>query len=309
MPMRQFFDKDGPLSRKWNSPWFGVPLWCIGAAAAWWYFRSTPSPGKAIGALTVVAGVMSVREMKVPGRILWVCLLILFLRIEFRAINKDREENDAKQAAFFQAQQAGFKSIANQAKEDFKQTTAGLNSSIRSLSELLGATQKVVENVTGGTSFAYVYPSGLDPMILNIHNDGKQILSGVTVKIWPVVRGECGPGTADDCIQDMTQSFKPVEVGTLSPEWGDILPNGLMQPKFNPEGTASYTILIHTQNGGTTESLHLRRTMNGMGIAYRFDVWMKALGKRRPTDIWTGKQWTREVKKRDWTELEAAQIR
>jgi hypothetical protein len=63
----------------------------------------------------------------------------------------------------------------------------------------------------------------------------------------------------------MTQSFKPIVVGTFSPEWGDMLPNGLLQPKFNPEGTASYTILIHTQNGGTTESLYLRRSKNGLG--------------------------------------------
>jgi hypothetical protein len=295
MSMRQFFDKDGPLSRKWNSPWLGVPFWCAGAALI-------PSPGKAIGALAVVAGLMSVREMKVSGRILWVLLLIAFLDIEFHAIDKDREENDAKQRAFFEAQKTGFETIASQAKADFKQTTQGLDASIRSLSQLLGTTQRVVENVTGGDSFAFIYPSGQNPLALNIHNDGKQILTGVTVKIWPVIGGDCGPGKPD-CIADIRQSFHPIEVGTLSPEWGEILPNGILQPVLNSAGTATYKLLIHAQNGGTTELLYLRRSSkDSRGFAYRMTVWTTSPRKKGASDVWSGKNWWHIVKNTDWTD-------
>jgi hypothetical protein len=65
-----------------------IPLWLIAAVTtAWWLFH-LPSPGKAIGALAGVAGIMSVREMKVLGKISWVLLLICMLVTEFRAIDQ-----------------------------------------------------------------------------------------------------------------------------------------------------------------------------------------------------------------------------
>jgi hypothetical protein len=90
----------GPIKRIWDSPRAGVPLWiaCAGLAV-YWSFRLPPA-GYAIGALAVVAGVMSVREMKVIGKITWVALLIVFLLIEFHAIGKDRIEQQNAQNTF-----------------------------------------------------------------------------------------------------------------------------------------------------------------------------------------------------------------
>src|ERR1700733_4519024 len=188
------FNENGWFSNKWNSPWFGVPLWSAAAfLTSWWLFH-LPSPGKAIGALAVVAGIMSVRNMKVLGKISWVILLICMLITEFRAIDKDRSDNDEKQKTFFDAQKLGFQGIADQAKANFSDTTEGLTAAIDGLKAVLVTTQEVanvanknLENVTGGDSFAYVYPSGPtegeSSVTLNVHNDGDQVLSGVNVTI------------------------------------------------------------------------------------------------------------------------------
>jgi len=103
----------------------------------WWLFH-IPSPGKAIGALAVVAGIMSVREMKVLGKISWVFLLVCMLVTEFKAINKDREENEVKQAAFFKEQKDGFQNVTDQAKRHFGETTGELKAAIQALNETLG---------------------------------------------------------------------------------------------------------------------------------------------------------------------------
>jgi hypothetical protein len=84
------------MAQWWNSPRIGVPLWLIGTAIlVYWYFR-IPPPGFAVGALGVVAGIMSIRDIKVSGKIAWTVLLICLLVTEFRASDKDRADNAAE---------------------------------------------------------------------------------------------------------------------------------------------------------------------------------------------------------------------
>lgn len=140
-----FFDKDGRFSNLWNSLWFGIPLWCSAAASTLWWLFHLPSPGKAIGALAVVAGIMSVREIKVLGKVTWVVLLVCMLVIEFRSIDKDRTENDAEQKKFFDEQRQGFKEVTNQAKINFQETTKGLETAITSLNTTLGIATNIFQ--------------------------------------------------------------------------------------------------------------------------------------------------------------------
>src|SRR5580704_2891714 len=79
--------EEGAIKDLWNSSKVGVPLWfAFGFLTLYWHYRMPP-PGYAIGALAVVAGIMSVREMKTPAKVLWIVLLILMLLTEFRAID------------------------------------------------------------------------------------------------------------------------------------------------------------------------------------------------------------------------------
>lgn len=125
-------------SEVWNSAWVGRILWLSGAAfAAYWYFK-IPTPGKAIGLLAVSAGIMSVRKMKVLAQTTWVVLLVCMLFVEFRAIDKDHEDNEQKQKDFFAAQKQGFSDIAQQAGKNFAETSNGLESAIDGLDTAIG---------------------------------------------------------------------------------------------------------------------------------------------------------------------------
>ena len=145
MGLSEFFEANGPFSRIWNSSKVGVPVWlCAAGLTVYWLF-SVPPPGKAIGALAVVAGIMSVRDIRVLGRVLWVFLLIWMTITEFRAIDKDRADNAQQQKDFFDAQKAGFQSIATQNKADFEATAGGLKSAIDGLNANLTIATKTFQ--------------------------------------------------------------------------------------------------------------------------------------------------------------------
>ncbi len=134
-----------PLRKLWNSLFVGVPLWIAFAClAVYWIFR-VPAPGYAIGALATVAGIMSVREMKTLGKVSWVVLLVCLLITEFRAIDKDRAENDARQKEFFEAQRNGFQEITDQASSNFSKTAQGLESAITGIDSALKITNKTMQ--------------------------------------------------------------------------------------------------------------------------------------------------------------------
>jgi len=141
----QFLPEEGGAKRFWNSSRAGVPLWLTAATfTAYWHFH-LPPPGYAIGGLAVVAGIMSVREVKILGKIVWVVLLVLMLMIEFRAISKDRADNDEKQRQFFDAQKKGFEEISTQAGKNFDKTAQGLQKAIDGLNATLSVSSQTMK--------------------------------------------------------------------------------------------------------------------------------------------------------------------
>ena len=137
MKVLDFFAKDGPVAKYWNSPFCGVPLWLIASYKTLKWLQHPPAPGYAIGTLAVVAGIMSVRDIKVLGKMLWVVLLICMVNTEFRAIDDDRAESAEKQKAFFESQKSGFQSVTDQAKNNFDVTARSLQQAINGLNTSL----------------------------------------------------------------------------------------------------------------------------------------------------------------------------
>ena len=183
-------------------------------------------------------------------------------------------------------------------------TTKGLTDAISKLRTVLGTTETVVENVTGGNSYAYVYPKfelgSIGPVYLFIHNNGDQILSGVSIKVDRVVSGTYD-GTYHDLHSIRLKELIPVG-GTLAAHWGAMLTNSETIPQLGPDRKATYLVLISAQNGGATEEIYFRPSNGGNSLAYQFKVWTKAYGKRRPSDFFNGIQWTRCVMTSDWIE-------
>ena len=124
--MADWFGKDGPVFRYWNSVWTGGPLWAAFAVVAVYWLHTTPLPGRAIGVLAVVAGVISVRDVKVLGKITWVILLVAFLFAEFRAIGKDRQEAQRAADQDLQEQREHFQRVLDRENQDFQVTASRL---------------------------------------------------------------------------------------------------------------------------------------------------------------------------------------
>jgi hypothetical protein len=132
-----FFEESGTAKKYWNSSRLGVPLWLILAAVTVYWYCRVPSPGYAIGALAVVAGIMSVREMKVLGKIAWVVLLICMLVTEFRAIDKDRKDAEDKQIADRKVIDDAFGEVLRKQDGDFKATAGRLQVAIDGIKSTL----------------------------------------------------------------------------------------------------------------------------------------------------------------------------
>jgi len=134
------------LDALWRSPWTGAVLLAIfWGLAGYWAFH-TPSPGKAVAALAVVATVMTFRgELTGIEKTFLTLVLFVLVFIEIRAIDNERADNEKKQRQFFQTQQAGFNGIATQANLNFDSTTKDLSEAINGLSKVMGTTQDAVQ--------------------------------------------------------------------------------------------------------------------------------------------------------------------
>jgi hypothetical protein len=196
MELHEYFAKDGPVARVWNSPSVGVPLWILSAGLTLYWTVCIPSPGKAIGALAVVAGIMSVRDIQVLGKIGWVALLICMVITEFRAIDKDRDENRKQQKEFFDAQSSGFATTASgltAAINSLKIAVAGIDSTLDAANITIKQTHphadveflpaKFAEAQNGKAVLPFPQPIvsyGFDTPFVNYGNDPARVVRKLT---------------------------------------------------------------------------------------------------------------------------------
>lgn len=182
-----FFVSGQTAKTYWNSPWVGIPLWISAAICVAYWRNHTPAPGYAIGALGVVAGVMSVREINVMGKITWVAILVCLLITEFRAIDKDRADNEQKQKEFFEEQKTGFNKIAAGLEGVITKSQKQFDATMKRSDQAIGAIDTNIEAVTGSKSFP-VYSvtnrpnaTGAYPLILVVM--GKYPIRGMSSDI------------------------------------------------------------------------------------------------------------------------------
>lgn len=283
--LAKYLSDNDALKQKWNSSYVGAPLFLFFFAlwAYWHPYSHLPTPGKAIGGLAVVAGIMSVRDMKVFAKATWVGLLILLLMTEFRAIDKDHFDNEQSQKEFFDQQKLGFSDIANQANTNFAITAAGLSKAIYGLQKVLQSTQtvasavnKTLENTTGGTSYAFVLPDSVvmrgnaaSSFTLTLVNAGNAVLSGLSVAIARVIK-EGAPGKM--AVTDSGLA-KPISAGSLGGGDSELVPRYYISPgQYGSTAQSHYILMIKAQNGTIMENLYFRPAEDGKGWAYRYEL-------------------------------------
>jgi len=148
----------------------------------------------------------------------WTFVMFALMLLELRSIYLDRRAHDTEQARARAEQLQHFKEIGEGIK-------ASIADSDRKFAATMGKENQVLENITGGNSFAIVTPqvwAGLAPIPLSIRNQGKQTLTGVTITI----------RNAQNFNLDRPESFyetQTIDVGTLHP--GELR---LLKEKLTP---------------------------------------------------------------------------
>lgn len=124
-----------------------------------WSKVQAKSPGVAIGLLALAAVVMSVRpEMRPAEKFAWVLLLISFTLVEFQAITKSDERNEAVR----NAQNLKFEAIVQDLKLATEASKSEYSSTIKHVDKVLTTTREVANlskdnlaAIQGGDSFFY----------------------------------------------------------------------------------------------------------------------------------------------------------
>lgn len=235
-----------------------------------------PAPGIAIGALGLAAVVMAARGASSTRaeNIVWIVIATLLFFFESKAIYKDREDNEAQQAAVRAEEIRSFKEVSSGIQATIKNSQREFNATISEVGTVLDKTNGVAKlaeeslnNIVGAGSFPYVVPQIQEqttPIPLFIVDQGKHLLTGVSV----VIRN-----SKDFTQGDAALLNRPaVDVGVLHPGWGKTLKVGI-SPDPNSAGLDIYEIEMYTQSDSFTEILQFRKAKHTPPLwAYRFWV-------------------------------------
>ncbi len=222
-----------------------------------YFFKHVPPPGYSATALAVVAVIISVHaKIETWQKIVWLCLILLLLRIEIisitRSIQEAREQNKLQMKRFDEihtAQLLEFDATLNK----FNETTQRLITLSESMNTLASMSRSNLDATTGNGSIPCVIPDvhaafpnndGVVTLPVTIVNKGKFNLSAVSV------------GFIESSTSKNAQSGEMINIGTLAPGIIKYLPTDL-----NPDvdsGSHIYQFTIFTQNGNYTEYLFVK---------------------------------------------------
>ncbi len=216
-------------------------------------------PGIFIAVLAVIAAIVTFREKpKTWEKAAWTFIFLGLMSLEVWMMSIDRDANEARERAAEQTQLKGFTDIGEGIK-------ASIAESDRNFAATMGRTNKVLDNITGGDSFAYVSPQNFsgDQFPGVVWNNGEQALSGLTLTIAHTSEPDWG-----------WAFFKPIFIGTIGPHEHAPIPNFIFQPKADPKtGQDNYWIMLSAQNGTASQSIYFRRDRKNLANwAYSFQV-------------------------------------
>lgn len=241
------------LARAIEHPSVGrVTIVATTAAGVWLFFFPQP-PGVAIGLLAAVAVVMTFARPTDVQKVALIVLAGLMFFLEVRSINADREkqrqesadtlsqilgDNRDKTAKIIQNNDAKWAAVMSDNAQNFSATVSGMSGISKDAKRNLILSQKNLEDVTGGASFAYLYPRVMkDRIEYGIVLNGRNILTGVHVEVLDTTTINFIHSSMDIGVLSPT-SFRPDNFGTKLP---DI--------------ARHFVVFISAQNGSVIEEI------------------------------------------------------
>jgi hypothetical protein len=271
----------------------------------WWSLRP-PAPGYAIGTLAVLAAAMSIQpNMRGWQKAVWMVLMGGCLLVELRAINIDRQQNEQKVATAREEERVKFQIIADGIKKSISTSQHQFNATISRANKILLETNHVLDNVTGGDSYAVVLPStfGEDVDIpLMIENHGQNVLTGVTVMItWQGAFAGKVPPYILDAVNNR------VNVGTIAPgqrQWLNMTlhTKALIDLGKNGQQLLCAYVYIYAQNFVSTEYLFFKK--EDARWVFKYGLYRQLSARERAAIFKSKNKWESEVKLEevDWTD-------
>jgi hypothetical protein len=278
----------------------------------WWTWH--PPVGCFIAVVAVLAFVYPIfyEDGKISNakKGTWTLAVLILVLLEINSTRLDRNEHNIDQQAALCEQTNRFSGIASTLEQDITSNESHFSATMRTEAGILATTKEVgelsrrdLENVTGGTAFAYADPfdTSADATSLVLRNAGDQVLSGIDVVVEKVVNG-CELKANSLCRQEFDFGMMtPLQMGTLGPHEHKPIQRGIA---FNANGSGEslYSIRMSAQNGQAIEQMWLRKSALHHGFAYRYSVVRVIHGKRHPGDFNVGAETYRTLKTVGWTE-------
>lgn len=186
-PLRRIVQQ---AERAWKHPSLGWALWsiCVLWGGYWW--RITPSPGKAVALLAVAAAIMSMRDLKVIAKTSWILLVFGLLLLEVKAIDRDREVNEANEKAARKLEQEHFQTTVDGLKNVITESEQNFAVTLQSLERTIHLGQENINTITGGNSYMYFEPQLLGDRPIEIDSSFGPKKGDIIMNAYPRFVGE-----------------------------------------------------------------------------------------------------------------------
>jgi hypothetical protein len=146
-----------------SNHWFHIPLQAIGIFYCVYFHFHLPSSGKALLILGGVVAIMMLMDMRPIHKSVYILIVLSFILIENRALNKDRTDASDAEKSQRDAENAQFQNIAGgiteaikQSQKQFGVTMARSDAVIREEGKIAQKTNQSLQQLTGGGQYCYL---------------------------------------------------------------------------------------------------------------------------------------------------------
>jgi hypothetical protein len=285
----------------WHKAPIGLVALYAGMVFLWFWGYNVPSPSKAAVALAVAAGIMALLgEMGGKEKLAWIFLLLGFLVVEFKAIDKDRADAEIERRDARNLELRGFSAVAMGINHSIDLSREQFDQNMMRSDRIIAGVSDTIKTQTGGNSFAFITftaepaqafemhwnnflaPRGVPYFLVSVTSHGKYPLRGTRAIMMDderrlVAMQEYNKHPNGDWITAINSADSEYQMPYLRPQsteapQGEVDVIGLYPM---PQGDSKrLTINFSAPNGYWNEGLHLGR-LNG--------AWHQCLSVLGPT--------------------------
>jgi hypothetical protein len=236
--------------------WINIPIQVVaGVYCYYWYFQ-TPIPNRAVLAITLLSSAMVVVRMRWFHKVIYLVLILLFVKIENRAMVLDRIAFAQEQTLRTQQEDKNFQGIADNLKQSMLDNQTQFGKTLHGINE-------DTKIMVGGNTYPYLSMTMF--ITPTLFTEGKYPLHGVTMQIndFDEMGRRANTMLEDDsnpkAILHDTQF--DVDIGELSPYHGIPIRG---QPLLEGHKPRNLDIFFTAFNGQWQEHVCLKVATNSM---------------------------------------------